>query len=240
MTQHGDQIRYEGPKLSRETIEHYFVFSEPMKKIWKSFPSEDPWLREAMEFCPGIRILRGDPWETTAMFICSAMKQVPHIEQMNDHLRRRFGKEVKPGRWTFPTPEVLAKASEADLRACSLGFRAPHLLKTARQIASGEIDLAAISKIPTPLAREQLMQLRGVGEKVANCILLYSFHRLEVVPIDIWMERVFKSLSFAKKRNLKRERLLQLIDKHFGPNAGYAQQYLFHWARKKWKGGKSA
>jgi N-glycosylase/DNA lyase len=114
---------------------------------------------------------------------------------------------------------------------CKLGFRAKYLHATARRIDAGELDLLALEKMETPRAREELMKCDGVGEKIANCTLLFGFGRQDAFPIDVWVERALRQLYFAKKRNVTAKRLREFSQSYFGPNAGYAQQYLFHYVR---------
>ncbi|MES2308492.1 MAG: DNA glycosylase [Verrucomicrobiota bacterium] len=232
LSQNKEIIRCESEAgVQASFIEDFLQIHEPIQQIRQSFPENDPWIQRSIDFCPGIRILKSDPWETTCMFICSAMKQVRHIEQMNDQLRIQIGKKWSSNQFQFPTPQEIANSDESAIRACGLGFRAPHLLRTARAIHEEEISLDQIHRLSTTEARIELMKLRGVGEKVANCILLYAYHRLEVVPIDVWIERILKRLYLTKRRKLTRVKLQEFADHHFGPYAGYAQQYLFHWVR---------
>lgn len=228
---HSKIICQSSPSLQESQAREFLQIDEPIEKIRNSFPPNDPWIQKSIEFCPGIRILKNPIWETVAMFICSAMKQVRHIEQMNDALRLQIGTRVGETYFQFPTPQQIAACTESQLRACGLGFRAPHLLKTAQQITNQEVNLEVLFSKSTQEAREILMTLQGVGEKVANCILLYGYHRLEVVPIDVWIERVLKRLYLKKKRALTRSKLQTFADEYWGPYAGYAQQYLFHWVR---------
>ena len=227
----GDALRVVGPGITREAVTHYFGLDLPMSEIFASFPS-DPWLEKARAFAPGLRILRQEPWETLCNFICSSLKQIVQIEQINHELRRAFGDEVWEGLHSFPDASRLALATEAKLRGCRLGFRARHLFVAARQIASSEISLERIGALPTGEAREQLMRVQGVGEKVANCILLFAYGRVEAFPIDVWVERVLRRLYFNNSQRIKHERLRTFADSHFGPYRGYAQQFLFHWIRK--------
>jgi N-glycosylase/DNA lyase len=118
------------------------------------------------------------------------------------------------------------------LRDCRLGFRARHLFVAARQVMQGEVSLEKIETMPTEEARETLLRLQGVGEKVANCILLFAYGRLEAFPIDVWVERVLRQLYFKGSNRVKVARLADFSRTHFGPNGGYAQQFLFHWVRK--------
>ena len=226
----GDALRAVGPGLTRDAVNAYFGLDLPMEEILASFPS-DPWLDKACAFAPGLRILRQDPWETLCNFICSSLKQVTQIEQINHELRRAFGEKFGDERFTFPTAARLAQTTEAQLRACRLGFRARHLHVAARQIASSEISLLRLATLPTPEAREELERLRGVGEKVANCVLLFAYGRAEAFPIDVWVERVLRQLYFKGSQRVQHEKLRAFAQSHFGPYRGYAQQFLFHWIR---------
>ena len=226
----GDALRAVGPGLTRDAVNAYFCLDLPMEEILATFPS-DPWLEKARAFAPGLRILRQDPWETLCNFICSSLKQITQIEQINHELRRAFGEKFGDDRYTFPTAARLAQTTEAQLRACRLGFRARHLHVAARQIASSEISLARLATLPTPEAREQLQRVRGVGEKVANCVLLFAYGRAEAFPIDVWVERVLRQLYFKGNPRVQHETLRAFAQSHFGPYRGYAQQFLFHWIR---------
>jgi len=227
----GDALRVVGSGITREVVTHYFGLDLPVREIFASFPN-DPWLEKARAFAPGLRLLRQEPWETLCNFICSSLKQIVQIEQINHELRRAFGDEVWPGLHSFPDASRLALATETKLRACRLGFRARHLFVAARQVASSEVSLDRIATLPTDEAREQLMRIQGVGEKVANCILLFAYGRNEAFPIDVWVERVLRRLYFHGNQRVKHERLVSFAETHFGPYRGYAQQFLFHWIRK--------
>jgi N-glycosylase/DNA lyase len=227
----GDALRAVGAGITPETVRRYFGFDLPLREIFASFPS-DPWLERARGFAPGLRVLRQDPWETLCNFICSSLKQIVQIQQINHELRRTLGQAIEPDLYTFPSPSRLALATELQLRDCRLGFRARHLFVAARQIAHGEISLEKVEEMPTAEARETLMRIRGVGEKVANCVLLFAYGRLEAFPIDVWVERVLREVYFKGSKRVKLSRMRDFSRTHFGPNGGYAQQFLFHWIRK--------
>ncbi len=229
--QHGDLMRAVGPDLTHEAVTRYFGLDVPLRDIFASFPG-DPWLDRAREFSPGLRVLRQEPWETLCNFICSALKQIVQIAQINTELRRALGEPVAPpDLYAFPTAARLAHATEAQLRECKLGFRARHLFVAARQIAQGEVSLEKIGTMRTFEARESLMRIQGVGEKVANCVLLFAYGRLEAFPIDVWVERVLRQLYFKGSNRVKLARMADFSRDHFGPYGGYAQQFLFHWIR---------
>ncbi len=216
-----------------EIVSDYLALDHPLSNIQASFPADDA-MREAAAFCRGLRIIRQPVWECLATFITSSMKQVAHIRQMSVAIRERFGKRVEfegAQLFCYPPPERLARASEADLRACGLGYRAKHLLATAKLIASGAVDLETLQTMSDTEALEALRSLPGVGAKIANCVLLFAYERLRAFPIDVWIERVLRETYFKRKRNVTAERLRLFSETYFGEFGGYAQQYLFHHAR---------
>jgi N-glycosylase/DNA lyase len=218
---------------------HYLALDHPLESIEESFP-KDPVTQEALVFCRGMRILRQPKWEALATFITSSMKQVAHIAQISQTLRQRFGKKVNLGNQyvhTYPSPAALASLSESDLRACALGYRAANLLATAQKVASGDVDLEMIGGLSDEEAQMALRALPGVGEKVANCALLFGFERLKAFPVDVWIERVIRERYFSKRRKSTPASIRTFCEKTFGPYGGYAQQYLFHHARLTWKKG---
>jgi N-glycosylase/DNA lyase len=147
----------------------------------------------------------------------------------------RPAKLVEEGEiYSFPSPQRIAAAGEAELRACKMGFRAPHLLAAARQIADGKFDLELPRRLPLAEARAELMKLRGVGGKIADCVLLFAYGFDAAFPVDVWVERALRQLYFPRRR-VAEKRLRHFAATHFGPHAGYAQQYLFHYMRTKMK-----
>ena len=224
------------PEGAETLATKYFALDHPLREIYATFP-EDPAMGAALEFCRGLRIIRQPAWECVATFITSSMKQVAHIAQISHTLRQRFGRRLEsPGgdMFSYPEPQALAGLQEADLRACSLGYRAKNLLRSAQMVAGGEVNLTKVPSLDDSAALAELCRLAGVGEKVANCALLFAFGRLKAFPIDVWIYRVLQSLYFAGKRKVTPKRLREFSASYFGPYGGYAQQYLFHHARKTW------
>lgn len=217
------QMREETAALAK----NYFSLDHPLEEIYAQFPS-DPMSAEALALCRGLRIIRQPRWECLATFITSSMKQVAHIRSMSLALRRSFGRPTKYG-CTYPGPEHLAASNEETLRACGLGYRAKNLLVTAGIVASGEVDLDELARLDTPALREALVKLPGVGVKVANCVLLFAYERLDAVPIDVWIHRVL--IAMRHGRGGTPSQLALYARKKLGPYAGYVQQYLFHRAR---------
>lgn len=217
-------------------IHRYFALDHPLESICTSFPKDDA-MNAAAAFCEGMRIIRQPLWECVATFITSSMKQVTHIAQISHTLRERYGEaRTLRGRklYAYPSAAEFAKLEETDLRACSLGYRAKTLLAAAKMVAAGEVDLDGISTMDDEAARKELCRLPGVGEKVANCVLLFAYERLAAFPIDVWIERVLVEIYFKGRRNVTAKRLRDFSHDYFGSYGGYAQQYLFHHARHAW------
>ena len=214
----------------------YLQTGVELGSVLKTFPA-DAAMNAAVVACHGLRLLRQDPWECLASFILSSTKQIVQIQQIISALCHRFGEPVLVGDshepdWAFPSPERLASATESELRQCKMGFRAPFLLSAARAVAEGKLNLNNLSSLPTASARAELLKLHGVGEKVSSCVLLFAYGRQEAFPVDVWVAKALRQLYFPKRKpNLKR--LQKFAAGHFGPNAGYAQQYLFHYMRTK-------
>jgi N-glycosylase/DNA lyase len=250
------------PVADWQWLRDFLQTETDLAAVLKTFPEDEP-MRAAVAACRGLRVLRQEPWECLASFILSSTKQIVQIRQIVSLLCERFGEPLAPGALAslpassafsaetrrqdasapgdsrvlvhvFPTPERIADLAESDLRACKMGFRAPHLLAAARQIAEGKLDLETIRSLPLPEARAELMKLRGVGGKIADCVLLFAYGFDSAFPVDVWIERALRQLYFPRRR-VSEKKLRHFAATHFGPHAGYAQQYLFHYMRTKMK-----
>jgi N-glycosylase/DNA lyase len=215
-------------------LAEYLQLGVDLDAVLRSFPDDLP-LRQAVAACRGLRLLRQEPWECLASFLCSSTKQIVQIQQMVHLLSERFGEPVAvpaghAPAWAFPTAQRLASCTEAELRACKLGFRAPHLLAAARAVAAGRIELDHLPRLGLEEARARLLALPGIGRKIADCVLLFACGFETAFPVDVWVARVLREFYFAG-RPVPPRALLEFTASHFGPHAGYAQQYLFHFAR---------
>lgn len=194
----------------------------------------DPALRSAIAGFRGLRILRQPFGEALLGFICSATKQIPQIKQMLALLAERHGSEFLPGRRALPSWSELAALTEEQLRGCKLGFRARHIHRAAHYIAArgGGRWLRETENAPYPAAKTRLLELPGVGEKVADCVLLFGAGRLEAFPVDTWIQRALRE-NYARDlpEKMNGSRLAHFARERFGPAAGLAQQYLFAHAR---------
>lgn len=222
------------PQTDWRWLVDYLQIEDDLAAVLAAFPDDAP-LRAAVDAARGLRLLRQDPWECLASFILSSTKQIVHIRQIVETLSDRFGTPVAVPHghapaFAFPTPARLAACSEAELRACKAGFRAPRLLAAARTVAEGRLPLHTLASLSLEQARGRLMALEGVGRKIADCVLLFAGGFREVFPIDVWVLRALHGLYFPAQRP-KPAVLRRFSEVHFGPQAGYAQQYLFHYLR---------
>ena len=222
------------PTTDWNWLAKYLQTEIDFSSVLLSFPDDEP-MRLAVTSCRGLRLLRQEPWECLASFILSSTKQIVQIQQIVALLCERFGESVvvphghEPA-FAFPTAERLAACVEQDLRGCKMGFRAPNLLRTAKMIASGEVNLQSLHARSVEEARNELLKLPGVGNKIANCVLLFAYGFQQAFPVDVWVMKALRELYFPKRR-VSAKRLARFTATHFGANAGYAQQYLFHYMR---------
>jgi N-glycosylase/DNA lyase len=231
----GIEIETASEDQGLELLGHHLALDENLPEIIGTFPDDVP-MRSAVAACRGLRLLRQEPWECLASFICSSTKQIVQIRQIVRELCTRLGDPVRVPEgvspWhAFPAPDRIVAAGEASLRACKLGFRAPYLLDAAHRVSDGRLDLAGLGTMDTEAARAALMSIHGVGRKIADCVLLFAYGRQDAFPIDVWVRRALKDLYFPKARQVTASRLERFSATYFGPYAGYAQQYLFHYAR---------
>ncbi|HMJ91472.1 MAG TPA: DNA glycosylase [Candidatus Acidoferrum sp.] len=215
-------------------LTNYLQTDIDLAEVVHSFPDDEP-MRAAISACRGLRLLRQDPWECLASFILSSTKQIVQIQQIVALLCERFGDSliVPAGHapvFSFPNATRLAACAEPELRDCKMGFRAPNLLRAANMVAHNEIDLEGLRSRTVDEARDELLKLPGVGNKIANCVLLFGYGFQQAFPVDVWVLKALQQLYFPKRR-ASAKRLARFTATHFGPNAGYAQQYLFHYMR---------
>jgi N-glycosylase/DNA lyase len=244
-TRGGIRAETDAPVADWRWLRDFLQTETDLAAVLKTFPDDEP-MRWAVAACRGLRLLRQEPWECLASFILSSTKQIVQIRQIIALLCERFGEPInccsvepvaRPDsatartlQFAFPTPEKIAALTEAELRGCKMGFRAPSLLAAAQQVAEGGLDLERLRQLPLAEARAELMKLRGVGGKIADCVLLFAYGFDSAFPVDVWVERALRELYFPRRR-VTEKKLRHFAATHFGPQAGYAQQYLFHYMR---------
>lgn len=216
--ENGTVVLYNTDEAEFESIwRHYFDLDRDYGSIIKII-SENEALKKAAEYSYGIRILNQEPWETLCSFIISQNNNIKRIKGIISRLCENFGEDIG-GFYTFPTAEKISKLTLDDLSVLRSGFRAKYILDAANKVASGEISLDALKKPSTDDARDILMQIKGVGPKVADCVLLFSLEHLDAFPKDVWIKRATEALFGGELPECAR------------PYAGIAQQYIFFYAR---------
>jgi N-glycosylase/DNA lyase len=195
---------------------------------------DDPLLDAAYDAYRGMRLVRDPPFASLVSFICSAQMRVSRIHGMQLRLAREYGDAVAfDGRTyhAFPRPEQLAEATEAELRELSLGYRAPYVKRTAEMVADGEARPEDAAGRPYEAARDYLTQFVGVGEKVADCVLLFALDYLEAVPLDTWIRSAIADYYPECDRGSYAETSRAIRERFGGEYAGYAQTYVFFYLR---------
>ena len=202
--------------------------------IKQSVIKADGALKTAVDEKSGIHILNQDFFETLISFIVSQNKSIPQIKQCVKNISHRFGDEVigynGEAFYVFPDVQRLHDATEEELRECKVGFRAPYIKNATEAVYSGAVTKEKLDELDIAQARELLMTIKGVGEKVANCVLLFGLGRREAFPVDVWMKRIMEQMYFDGKDTKKQDIEAFAVNK-FGDHGGYAQQYLFDYAR---------
>lgn len=216
----GDRLIIDGAEeCDRCLWMDYFDLSRDYAAVKKQLSAIHPEMAQAARFAPGIRILRQEPWEALISFIISQNNNIKRITGIVDRLCQHFGEPIGDGVFAFPAAEKLAALTPDDLMPIRAGFRHRYIIDAAEKVADGTVDPEAIRVLPYDEAKAALMQITGVGVKVADCVLLYGLHRLESFPLDVWMKRAMAALFDG------------IDPSAFGAYAGIAQQYIFHYAR---------
>ena len=204
----------------------YLDFDRDYSKIKKTVSINDTMIK-SVEFGNGIRILRQDFFETLISFIISQRSSIPKIKSCVEKLCSLYGDEIHfKGKvfYTFPTAQKIASLSEEEIRSLGVGYRAPYILKAAQAVANGEVNAEELEAMDTASARLKLLSLHGVGDKVCDCVLLFSLGKYDLFPADVWIKRVMAEEFKCTDAKLAGET-------KFGSYSGFAQQYLFYWRK---------
>ena len=217
----------------RERIASYLGLDENYRHIIRSI-SVDALMKKAIASARGLRILKQEPWPYLGSYILSSNNRVERIQALVRQISMKMGEERSVrGRLvhSFPAPEVLGACREKSIRACGAGFRSPYLNRSARMVATGEVNLGGLAGLSYEEAKETLKSLPGVGDKVADCVMLFAFSFYEAFPVDVWIKRAVERVYFGS-RDVKVREIHEFARSHFGPYAGYAQEYIYHYARQ--------
>lgn len=216
--ENGDFILKDTSKEDFEAVwRNYFDLDRDYAAICEKL-KEDDLVRETIDEYYGIRILNQEPWETLVSFVISQQNNIKRIKGIIKRLCTAYGTEIRPGWHAFPNCRALSVLSVQELEAAGLGYRAKYVKKLADDVACGALDLAEIKAMDLGDAKKALLSIYGVGEKVANCALLFGFQFIRCFPVDVWMKRVLEFYPDG-------------LPECFSGAEGIAQQYLFHWAR---------
>ena len=220
-------------KLPPEFFSHYFRFDDDLPLIYKSI-DRDLLINRAIRKYKGLRLIRQDPWECLISYMLATASSIPTIQKRISLLGQFFGHEIEEGYFSFPDPETLANADLSMLDKCKLGFRTERIKAAANEVYSGDIDLDILFRLEYKYARDRLMRLRGIGEKVADCVLLFAFEKMEAFPVDTHIRQIIQHYHIDDDFFENCTSLSRMGDwgrEYFGPYCGYAQQYLFYQKR---------
>jgi N-glycosylase/DNA lyase len=227
--QNGNELLIEA-KLDKNFVNAYFRLDDDIERIYSEI-NKDKLTDSLIRKYRGLRLIRQDPWECLVSYICSSNNTIRNIKNSIKRMCECFGEEVERGYYSFPAPEALAEVHISDMAQCRLGFRAPRVLKVASMVANREFDLYGIKDTSYREGRRELMKIEGVGGKIADCVLLFAFGKLESFPVDTHIEHIMDRFygEYLKdvKKSKKREEIAEFARQYFGRYCGYAQEYLY-------------
>ena len=212
----------------------YFDMDRDYSAVKKKLLENDNKLKDAIESMCGVRILNQDFFETLISFIISQNKQIPHIKKIVADISAKFGsyKGTYDGvdMYTFPTLEQLTNASEEDFKELKTGFRAPYIMDAIRRNMAGQFNEKELRSMDYDSCIKELMTIKGVGEKVANCVSLFGLGKKEAFPVDVWIKRIMETMYFDGEDTPK-DKIAAFAKEQFGDLGGFAQQYLFYYGK---------
>ncbi|MBI4555025.1 MAG: DNA-3-methyladenine glycosylase 2 family protein [Planctomycetes bacterium] len=225
-----DRLEFSG--TDKDFIRHFFSLDVPMEDVLSEIPL-DRHTRRAFRLYYGLRIIRQEPWECLLSYLCSIASNIPKIQRCLDGLARTFGEEVcldEVKGYSLPGPNQMAGArcNVPLLKGLGLGFRSRYIYEVSQRVDNAYLE--SLRDLSYLEAKKKLMELPGVGEKVADCVLLFSLDFVGAFPVDRWIDRAIRTFYFKGKKVSPRE-VQSFVSNYFGRYGGYAQQYLFHYSR---------
>ena len=229
-------------KSIRNSKTDFFRKNDNMQEIIKSI-SKDKTVKKAVKEYEGLRLFRQDPFQCLISFIISSNSNIQKIKNSLEKITKKFGKKVKIQNkefFLFPEPEKMAKATIDEIKSCGVGYRAPFIKEAAKMVILKKIDFEYLKKCDYHEAKKNICLVPGIGNKVADCIMLFSLNKLESFPLDTWMIKILEKY-YSKEFKIETKTITQKqyellhekIVNYFGPYCGYAQQYLFKMEREK-------
>jgi N-glycosylase/DNA lyase len=247
-TQSNRSIEFISFPEDKSYIQKIFRLDDNIQEIFKEL-SQDPFVCKLIKMYPGLRVIRQEPHQCLFSFVCASNTNIPMIRRMLYNMTRKFGRRIKVDGidfFTFPSATEINKASLEELRTCGLGYRIKAIKALASEIVSGRLDFDFLKKANYNESKKELLRIYGIGNKIADCVLLFSLDKLDAFPIDVWITRALSShyswLHKSKSQDkISPQQYQQLSDgarKYFGKYAGYAQQYIYYHTRqiagRKW------
>ncbi len=232
--QHGEHLKYECSDGLPRPLEQIFRFKDDLEEIYSEI-SKDYVIRRIIERHRGLRVINDELWPCLVSYICSQQLRIPRVRRLMDILARRYGDKISYRGMIYnvlPTPKQLDEVSLSKLKEVGLGYRARYIKKTTNQILKGEVDIKGLYKLPYSEVKRELMKLHGVGEKVADCVALFSMGHLEAFPLDVWTFRAIAKFYPHLLETGGYGVVSRSCRRYFGRYAGYAQEYLFRYIRK--------
>ncbi|MDR0880748.1 MAG: 8-oxoguanine DNA glycosylase [Clostridioides sp.] len=232
----GDDILFRNTSVEEfnEIWYDYFDLGTDYSDIKAKLKKMDGYLDKATDFGSGIRILRQDGWEMLISFIISSNNRIPMIQKAIENLSREFGSYIGEldgeKYYAFPTPKELNMATQDEIRACKTGFRDKYIKSTTEEVVASGEDVSGFTTMSTETCRKELLKFKGVGSKVCDCISLFGMQKYDTFPVDVWVKRVMQEFYLEEELSLPKIREFS-IDM-FGDLSGFAQQYLFYYARE--------
>lgn len=212
--------------------QEYFDFNRDYSEV-KDKLIDDELLKKSMEFGYGVRVLNQEPFEILISFIISARNSIPVISKTINNISKKYGTKLQykgEDYYTFPTIEQLSIATEDDIRETGASFRSKYIVDTVRRLKDGELSLEEIMALNDDKCHTKLQEFKGVGAKVADCVMLFSMKKTSAFPVDVWVKRAMIYFYDAKDSSLNKIRIF--ARDRFGELSGFAQQYLFYYSRE--------
>ncbi len=227
------KISYKIFSKSDKFAKNYFDLNKNYAIIYSKLAKEadNDILKKALKFGRGIRILRQNPVEVIISFIISQNNNIPRIQKSIEAICKACG-ENKGSYYAFPSLKSLSKATAEDFKKMGLGYRAEYLVDAIKSLQTSEFDISSLSKLTSPELKEKLLSLKGVGPKVADCIMLFGFNRFERFPADTWIKHIYED-DFGGSKNASTTKVSEFFENKFKELSGYAQQYLYYYKREK-------
>ena len=219
-------------ELSEDDVKEMLGLNHDLETMFEKFPDDEP-LEKARDEYWGLRIIQDEFFPCLISYLCSPQMRIPRIKEMHNKIAEKYGEKIEFNgieAYRFPTPQELSEATEDELRDLGIGYRAKYIVNTVEIILETDFDYEKIKEMGYSEAREEMKRLYGVGDKVADCVLLFSLGFVEAAPIDTWGYKVMES-HYPELHTEDYGQISENMRNYFGEKAGYAQEYLFHAVR---------